>query len=104
MTVVAACAAWVYIQDRGNAVPVLAHADGSTSFGHTQILRGGLVAETLSIEPSVFKIREFLRGHEVQELVSLALSANINHDDLAWSRTSDGRRSTLCQVVRSTLC
>ena len=53
------------------------------------------MAETLSIEPSVFKIREFLRGHEVQELVSLALSANINHDDLAWSRTSDGRRSSI---------
>jgi hypothetical protein len=53
------------------------------------------VAETLSIEPSVYRIKQLLRRHEVQELVSLALSANINHDDLAWSRTSDGRRSSI---------
>lgn len=92
MTVAAVCAAWVhFFKDH---LPVLAHPDTMASIGHTQRLQGGLVAETISIEPSVFRIRDFVSHHEVDELVNLALSANINRD-IAWSRTSDGRQSSI---------
>ena len=63
------------------------------SIGHVQT-RVGLTLETLSISPAIFRIHGFVNTSEAQHLAERAVEASIT-EDLAWSRTSDGKQSAV---------